>query len=112
MICHPGHYRQSRLTFPENVFLLCLTDGQRKIIQGETVHDMRRPDAQEQDDIFGQAAVAMHTLPRGQRAGSRRIPRVPCLGHRPDEARAGRRDVRGVAAHVHPSRPMVLAGQA
>jgi hypothetical protein len=109
----PGHYRGPRLTFPENVLLLCLTDGQKKIIQSETVHDMRRADAQERDDIVGQAAVAVHALPREQRgrrrqrAGKRRIPRVPSLGDRPDDACAGRRDARGVAAHVHPSHPMV-----
>ena len=113
VILGPGHYRGPRLTFRENVLLLCLTDGQKKIIQGETVHDMRRADAQERDDIVGQAAVAVHALPREQRgrrrqrAGKRRIPRVPSLGDRPDDACAGRRDARGVAAHVHPSHPMV-----
>jgi hypothetical protein len=118
VILGPGHYRGPRLTFRENVLLVCLTDGQKKIIHSETVHDMRRADAQERDDIVGQAAVAVHALPREQRgrrrqrAGKRRIPRVPSLGDRPDDACAGRRDARGVAAHVHPSHPMVLACQA
>ncbi|WP_407711938.1 hypothetical protein [Bifidobacterium mongoliense] len=59
------------MTFPENVLLPCLTDGRKKIIQSETVHDMRRADAQERDDIVGRAAVAVHALPREQR-GRRR----------------------------------------
>lgn len=67
VILCPGHYRRPDLTFPENVFLLCLTDGQKKIIRSETVHDMRRADAQERDDIVRQAAVAVPAMPREQR---------------------------------------------
>ena len=67
VILGPGHYRRPGLIFPENVFLLCLTDGQKKIIRSETVHDMRRADAQERDDIVGQAAVAVPAMPCEQR---------------------------------------------